>query len=64
MIQFENFSEKAKQVIELIKNCKYKDRPNYNMLMVHYTCSLFNIPQDFNEILEYCKSKNYWLKDK
>ena len=74
MIQFENFSDKAKQVIELFKNCKYKDSPkvkdkheysynHFNSQLILHSCALFNVQDDQIDILEYCKSKNYWLEN-
>ncbi len=68
MIQFENFSDKAKQVIELVKNCRYKTQSktitNHDKgMMILYACSLFNIWPEYDDVLDFCKSKNYWLEN-
>ena len=69
-MQYEQFSDKAKQIIELIKNCENKSDEDegdpteswysYNMIM--YASILFNIPKEFDQIYKYCHSKNYWRK--
>lgn len=71
-MQYEQFSDKAKQIIELVKNCENKSNEDesdpaeswdsYNMHMIYYASVLFNIPQEFGEITNYCSSKNYWRK--
>jgi len=82
-MQYEQFSEKAKLLIDFVKNSEYFQfnssepiGPDYgswlvwnrkeqnNKMIIFNSCLLFNIPGEFNDIFEFCKSKNYWLKDK
>ena len=72
MVQYEQFSDKAKQIIELVKNCENKKNDeyknhfyeNHNEKMIYYSCSLSNIQNEFDQIIKFCKSKNYWMDSK
>lgn len=71
-MQYEQFSDKAKQIIELVKNCENKSDEDesdpaeswysHNMIMIYYNSVLFNIENEFNQIYKFCHSKNYWRK--
>ena len=70
-MQYEQFSDKAKQIIELVKSCKYiEEKDNnpywyeYNSRMIEHVCLLFNIPKEYSNIINFCHSKNYWKNSK
>lgn len=78
-MQFEDLSDNAKLLIELVRKSKnfklntsnladdwfrWNRIEEHNTMIIFNSCLLLNIPNEFNNILQLCKSKNYWLDSK